>query len=120
MPIERAAVLRNAEKLVRQGKVDLAIAEYLRVVEADPLDWSTANLLGDLYIRVGQVEPAIAQFVRIAEQLRSQGFLPKASAVYKKILKITPDDERADAAGGRDRRRARPPGRRARLPVGAR
>ncbi len=41
------------------------------------------------------MEPAIAQFVRIAEQLRSQGFLPKASAVYKKILKITPDDERA-------------------------
>ncbi len=95
MPIDRAAVLRNAEKLVRQGKVDLAIAEYRRVVDDDPRDWSSANLLGDLYIRAGQVDQGVGQFVRIAEHLCEAGFLSRASALYRKVLKVTPDDERA-------------------------
>lgn len=95
MAIERAAVLRNAEKLLRQGKLDMAIAEYLRVVEDHPHDWNTANTLGDLYMRAGQSDRAVEQFVRIADSLRHDGFQSKAAALYKKILKIRPDDEHA-------------------------
>jgi tetratricopeptide (TPR) repeat protein len=91
--IDRAATLRNAEKLLRQGKLDLAVAEYLRVVEEFPRDWNTGNILGDLYVRAGQVDKAVDQFVRIAEMLSEEGFLPKAGALYKKILKIKPDHE---------------------------
>ena len=47
--IDRAVALRQAEKLVRQGKLDQAIAEYFTVVEDQPRDWNTANLLGDLW-----------------------------------------------------------------------
>jgi tetratricopeptide (TPR) repeat protein len=93
--IDRAATLRNAEKLLRQGKLEPAIAEYLRVVEDHPQDWATANVLGDLYVRVGQKEKAVEQFARIAGSLSRQGFLPKAAALYKKILKISPDDDHA-------------------------
>ena len=93
MAIDRAATLRNAEKLLRQGKLDLAVAEYLRVVEEFPRDWNTGNILGDLYVRAGQVDKAVDQFVRIAEMLSEEGFLPKAGALYKKILKIKPDHE---------------------------
>jgi tetratricopeptide (TPR) repeat protein len=93
--IDRATTLRNAEKLVRQGKVDAAIAEYLRVVEDHPGDWNTANLLGDLYGRVGKSDKAVEQFVRIADSLYEQGFLPKAAALYKKILKLKSDHEHA-------------------------
>lgn len=95
MAIDRAAVLRNAEKLLRQGKLDAALAEYLRVVEEQPGDWNTANTLGDLYLRAGQTDRAVQQFVRIADSLSADGFLPKAAALYKKILKIRPDDEHA-------------------------
>jgi tetratricopeptide (TPR) repeat protein len=93
--IDRAAVLRNAEKLLKQGKVESAIAEYVRVVEDQPKDWTTANTLGDLYLRVKLTDKAIEQFARIADNLHKEGFLPKAAAVYKKILKIRPDDEHA-------------------------
>jgi tetratricopeptide (TPR) repeat protein len=93
--IDRAPTLRNAEKLLRQGKLEPAIAEYLRVVEEHPQDWATANVLGDLYVRVGQKEKAVEQFARIAGSLSRQGFLPKAAALYKKVLKISPDDEHA-------------------------
>jgi len=95
VPIDRAATLRNAEKLLRQGKVDAAIAEYVRVVEDNPRDWNTANVLGDLYVRASRSDKAIEQFLRIADSLREQGFLPKAAALYKKILKIKPDQEDA-------------------------
>ncbi len=93
--IDRPAILRNAEKLLRQGKLEPAIAEYLRVVEDQPRDWNTANILGDLYMRAGHSDKAVEQFARIADGLKSDGFLPKAAALYKKVLKIRPDDEHA-------------------------
>ena len=52
MAIDRAATLRNAEKLLRTGKLEPAIAEYLRVVEAQPQDWNTANILGYLGVKM--------------------------------------------------------------------
>jgi len=93
--IDRPLALRNAEKLLRQGKLDAAIAEYLRVVEDQPQDWNTANVLGDLYMRSGQSDKAVEQFVRIADSLSHEGFRSKAAAVYKKIIKIRPDDDHA-------------------------
>jgi tetratricopeptide (TPR) repeat protein len=95
VPIDRAATLRNAEKLLRQGKLEPAVLEYLKVVEEHPQDWATANTLGDLYVRVGQQDKAVEQFARIAANLGREGFLPKAGAVYKKILKLRPNDENA-------------------------
>ena len=93
MAIDREDTLKKAEKLLRQGRLDGAIAEYVRVVEDQPRDWTTANTLGDLYVRAGQSEKAVAQYKRIAEHFFKDGFYPKAAALYKKILKSTPDDE---------------------------
>jgi tetratricopeptide (TPR) repeat protein len=93
LSVDRASALRNAEKLLRQGRLDQAIAEYLRVVDEQPSDWSTANALGDLYVRANQIDKAVEQFTRIAEGFFREGFLPKAGALYKKILKLKPDDE---------------------------
>ena len=95
VPIDRTATLRNAEKLLRTGKLEPAIAEYLRVVEDQPGDWSTANTLGDLYARAGQTERAVDQFLKVAEALREEGQYVKAAAIYKKLLKLQPDNERA-------------------------
>jgi tetratricopeptide (TPR) repeat protein len=100
VPIDRTAILRNAEKLLRQGKLDQAIGEYLRIVEDQPTDWNTANVLGDLYVRAGQTDRAVEQFVRIADHLHAEGFLPKAAAVYKKVLKLKADHEHATLQAG--------------------
>ena len=67
VPIDRAATLRNAEKLLRQGKLDQAIAEYRRVVDEHPRDWNTGNILGDLYLRANQTDHAAELFVRSAD-----------------------------------------------------
>src|SRR3954463_16378900 len=93
LAIDRAETIKKAEKLLRQGRLDLAIAEYVRIVEEQPRDWNTRNALGDLYVRASQSDMAAAQYQQIADHLFTEGFLPKAAALYKKILKIKPDDE---------------------------
>lgn len=99
MAIDRDATLRKAEKLLRQGRLDSAIAEYLKVVQEQPKDWSTVNAVGDLLVRAGQVESGIEHYTRIADHFFEEGFLPRAAAVYKKILKLKPDDEHSALRG---------------------
>ncbi len=93
MALDREDTLKKAEKLLRQGRLDGAIAEYVRVVEDQPRDWNTANTLGDLYVRANQADKAVAQYARIADHFFTDGFYSKAAALYKKILKIIPDHE---------------------------
>jgi tetratricopeptide (TPR) repeat protein len=95
VPFDREETLKKAEKLLRQGRLEGAIGEYVRVVEEQPRDWNTANTLGDLYVRAGLLEKAAEQYSRIAAHFAEDGFYPKAAALYKKILKIRPDDESA-------------------------
>src|SRR6266508_1046122 len=95
MAFDRATTLRNAEKLIRQGKLADGIAEYLRIVEEAPGDFNAKNTLGDLYARAGQTDKAIVQFLEIADSLSEEGSTAKAGAVFKKILKLKPDHEKA-------------------------
>jgi tetratricopeptide (TPR) repeat protein len=94
-PFDREAALKAAEKALKLGRIEAAITEYQRIVEAQPRDWNSANALGDLFVRSKQVDKGIAQYTRIADQLAAEGFLPKAAALYKKILKFKPDEEAA-------------------------
>jgi tetratricopeptide (TPR) repeat protein len=93
LALDRDNTLKKAEKLLRQGRLDGAIAEYVKLVEDQPRDWNTANVLGDLYARAGQTDRAVAHYTRIADHFMQEGFYPKAAALYKKILKINKEDE---------------------------
>ena len=93
MAIDREATLKQADKLVRQGKLDGAIAEYVRLVDEYPTDWNAINALGDLYLKAGNSDKALEQYIRIADHQFSEGFFPKAAALYKKALKLQPDHE---------------------------
>ncbi len=93
--IDREDSLRRAEKLLRQGRLDGAIQEYVRLLEEYPNDWNSRNMLGDLYVRAKQVEQAAGQFTHIADHFAQEGFFPRAIALYKKVIRIRPDDEHA-------------------------
>lgn len=92
MPFDKAKAIRAAEKHLAQGKVPAAIEEYRRIVENDTDDFTSLNTLGDLYIRTGGRENGIACFKRVAEHYRVQGFTLKAVAMYKKVLRYTPEE----------------------------
>jgi tetratricopeptide (TPR) repeat protein len=91
--IDREATLKQADKLIRQGKLDGAIAEYVRLIDDQPQDWTTMNVLGDLYLRAGNNAKALEQYTRVADHQFAEGFFPKSAALYKKALKLQPDDE---------------------------
>ena len=59
-PFDREGALESAEKALRQGRIDAAIVEYVKVVEAQPRDWNSANALGDLYLRANQPDDVSA------------------------------------------------------------
>ncbi len=90
MAIKRDKILKNAEKLVQKGKLDQAIREYEKLLQASPNDTNTVNRLGDLYGRVGEIDKAVALYEQVAEGFAGQGFVPKAIAIYKKINRLAP------------------------------
>jgi len=91
MSFDKVQAMRNAERHVSQGKIRAAIDEYRQVVDHDPKDISTLNMLGDLYIKDSNKPQAIACYKKVADHYNKQGFSQKAIAVYKKIAKLDPD-----------------------------
>jgi|HubBroStandDraft_6_1064221.scaffolds.fasta_scaffold00272_7 pilus assembly protein FimV len=86
-------VLSAAEKYVQQGKMQNAIAEYEKVLKADPKDLTVTNTVGDLYSRLGEVDKATESFKIVGDAYATQGFTVKAIAMYKKISKLKPSLE---------------------------
>jgi len=83
-------VLSAAEKFVQQGKLQNAIAEYEKVLKADPKDLTVSNTVGDLYARLGDNDKAIEAFKSVGDAYAAQGFTVKAIAMYKKLTKLKP------------------------------
>lgn len=83
-------VLSAAEKFVQQGKLQNAIAEYEKILKADPKDLTVSNTVGDLYARLGESDKAIDCFKSVGDAYASQGFTVKAIAMYKKLTKLKP------------------------------
>lgn len=83
--------MRNAERFVAQGKIRSAITEYRGVVDNDPRDIATLNMLGDLYAKSAEKREAVECYFRVADHYNTQGFSQKAIAIYNKISRIQPD-----------------------------
>ena len=92
MAFEKAKVLKAAEKFLSQGKITAAIKEYRQIVDHEPSDLTTLNMLGDLYVRANKKEEAISCFERIAQHYSTQEFNLKAIAMFKKIERLRPRD----------------------------
>lgn len=91
MSFDRSKAMRNAERHVAQGKIRSAISEYKSVVENDPRDFSTLNMLGDLYLKESDKNEAVRCYTLVAEHYSKQGFSQKAIAVYNKISRLQPN-----------------------------
>jgi tetratricopeptide (TPR) repeat protein len=89
----KTKVLAAAERYIQQGKLQNAIAEYEKVVKADPKDLTVLNTIGDLYARIGQTDKAITYFKSVGDTYAGQGFTVKAIAMYKKLTKLKPSVE---------------------------
>jgi pilus assembly protein FimV len=94
MAYNKSKYVEAAQKLLNQGKVAQAIAEYQQILKYEPRDQVTLMTIGELYIRQGETFQAIDYFERLAQLFVSDGFLTKAIAVYKRIAKLAPEEIR--------------------------
>lgn len=91
MIFDKTLAMRNAERHLVQGKIKAAIDEYKQVVKHDAKDFSTLNMLGDLYSKNSQNKEAVGCYTTVAEHYSDQGFAQKGIAIYKKIIKLEPN-----------------------------
>ena len=91
MSFDKVKAMRNAERFLSQGKIRSAISEYERIVENDPRDYSTLNILGDLYVKNSDANEAVNCYTKVAEHFSKQGFAQKAIAIYNKISRLKPN-----------------------------
>src|SRR5947207_1545252 len=94
MAYNKSKYVEAAQKLLNQGKVAQAIAEYQNILKYEPRDQVTLMTIGELYIRQGETFQAIDYFERLAQIFVGDGFLTKAIAVYKRIAKLAPEENR--------------------------
>jgi len=97
MSFNKSKTRQTAERYLAQGKIRAAINEYVYIVDNDPADYNTLNVLGDLYSRVNEKDEAVDCFKRLAEHYNKQGFSQKAIAVYNKITRLKPDSVEVSA-----------------------
>lgn len=97
MNFDKTKAIRNAERFLSQGKLRPAIGEYKQIVENDPRDIGSLNMLGDLYAKNSEKKEAVECFTQVAEHYGKQGFAQKAIAVYNKISRLEPDSMEVSA-----------------------
>lgn len=98
-------LIRNANRLKREGKLDEAIAEYRRVIELNPnFAWAYSNL-GDALVKQGKLNEAINAFSEaiqlnpkspcfhyaLAEAMEQNNQLDEAISTLFKALEYSPN-----------------------------
>lgn len=92
MAVDKNKITAEAAKLVQKGQFDKAIRVYQRILDDDPKDVRVLLKVGELQQKKGDNVAAAETFNRVADAYSEQGFFLKAVAVYKQIIKLTPDD----------------------------
>ena len=92
MSFDKRKAIQKASTLVQQGQLEKAIAEYRLILDVDPSDTSLCNTLGDLYLQVGATSEATVCYLKLVDVLKAEGLIFRAIAVYKKIIKLNPDN----------------------------
>jgi tetratricopeptide (TPR) repeat protein len=89
---DKARILELAERQVKAGRTEEAIAEYKKLLTGEAPDLTINNIIGDLYLQLGRTREAVRAFHAVAGHYESKGYYSQALAIYKKITKIDPGD----------------------------
>ncbi|HNB72617.1 MAG TPA: tetratricopeptide repeat protein, partial [Acidobacteriota bacterium] len=84
--------LKAAEKYTQQGKIEAAIKEFERILEADPADLNACVSIAALYAQVKRNKDAAAKYLKVADHYRKKGNVAQATALYRKANRLDPAD----------------------------
>lgn len=90
MAFDKEKILDLAQKFILKGHPKKAIAEYIKLIAADPKDKRLYLKLGDLYCKNGENEKAITEYMKLAKLYVEEDLNSRAISIYKKVLSINP------------------------------
>ena len=88
MALDKEKILDLAQKYILKGHPKKAIAEYIKLIVADPKDTRLYLKLGDLYFKNGENEKAITEYIKLAGLFAEEDLNSRAISIYKKVLSI--------------------------------
>lgn len=99
MSSEKSKILEAAQQYTIRGQTQKAIEEWKKLLTNTPNDANIYNTIGDLSLKnpsssntsSNTYGEAVLFYIKAAEIFESSGFVLKAIAMYKKVLKIMPD-----------------------------
>ena len=91
MVTKKDKTLAAAQKFLERGQLDKALAEFAKVVQEDPKDTRTWLKMAELHAKRGAADQATEIYLKTGELYTEQGFFQKAVAVYKNVLKLSPN-----------------------------
>lgn len=87
MAVNKNKILKNAAKYTKKGQFQKAVNEYRKLTQEEYGDNSLHNTIGDLLVRAKDIEEALLEYEKAGEYYEQRGFVPRALAIYKKILR---------------------------------
>ena len=94
-PFDREGALKSAEKALSRAASMRPLPSTSRSSRPSPATGTAPTRSAISTYAPNQLDKGLEQFTRIADHLAAEGFYPKAAALFKKILKLKPDDEYA-------------------------
>lgn len=81
--------IEHAEKALQKGKPDLAVAEYLAIIEDDPSNEAVYHTAADVCVSLGRNSDAVKLLSNLFDRQCSRSDKPKAALTYKKLSRIS-------------------------------
>jgi tetratricopeptide (TPR) repeat protein len=92
--VDKSTVQQNAILLASRGQYDKAIAEWTKLLADSSADGTTLNNIGDLHLKRKAPAEAVEAYFQAGAAFQAAGSTLKAIAVYKKILKVDPNNHK--------------------------
>jgi tetratricopeptide (TPR) repeat protein len=83
--------LAAAQKYLERGSFEKALAMFQQAVKEDAKDTRTWLRMAEVHVRLGQTDKATEVYQKTVDLYVEQGFFQRAVAVYKNIIKLSPD-----------------------------
>ena len=83
--------IRTAQKYLTPNKPSHVLDDSLKMLKQNPTDTNLMIQVGDLYLKNNQMQEAIRYFGKAADSYLGEGFLGKAIAIYRRVLKLNPE-----------------------------
>jgi tetratricopeptide (TPR) repeat protein len=87
------SLIQQAERDLFLGKPGAALEQYLKIHEIDPEDATIISAIADLSMQMADGKKALTWYRKLVTLYERQGMLANATAVYRKILKVAPNDQ---------------------------